>query len=258
MNRGLALISGIGVGAGLMYLLDPQQGRRRRSLIRDQANSLISRSDDAARVVARDLSHRACGLVAGARSLLTGGEVSDRVLEQRVRSKLGRVISHPRAIEVRCDNGQVNLSGPILAREVDCLLKCVSKISGVKGVRQSLDIRKEPGNIAALQGGRQRPGERIELLQNRWAPATRFLVGSGGVLLFGYGLTKSAPQACVLGTIGLGLIGESLINRSVRDVIGPISVPAAVKGVTNRIGDQLQQVGSSLGIGQQAREPATV
>jgi hypothetical protein len=35
-NVGLALISGLGLGAGLMYLLDPKQGTRRRAEIWDQ------------------------------------------------------------------------------------------------------------------------------------------------------------------------------------------------------------------------------
>jgi hypothetical protein len=37
MNRGLALAGAVGLGAGLIYLADPQQGRRRRALLRDQA-----------------------------------------------------------------------------------------------------------------------------------------------------------------------------------------------------------------------------
>ena len=36
---GFGLLTGIGLGAALMYFLDPQQGRRRRAIIRDQANS---------------------------------------------------------------------------------------------------------------------------------------------------------------------------------------------------------------------------
>src|SRR5947209_8543715 len=40
MNRGITLIGGLGLGAGLMYLLDPERGRRRRTLLRDRLVSL--------------------------------------------------------------------------------------------------------------------------------------------------------------------------------------------------------------------------
>ena len=35
MNQ-LCLLGGLGAGAGLMYIFDPVQGRRRRALLRDQ------------------------------------------------------------------------------------------------------------------------------------------------------------------------------------------------------------------------------
>src|SRR5437763_8489304 len=99
MDRGLSLLGGIGLGAGLMYFLDPQQGRRRRGLVRDQLTSLLSRADDAACCVGRDLAHRARGVAAEARSLVSADDADDRVIEGRVRSALGRVVSHPSAIE---------------------------------------------------------------------------------------------------------------------------------------------------------------
>jgi hypothetical protein len=33
MDRALSMLTGVGLGAGLMYLLDPQMGRRRRALL---------------------------------------------------------------------------------------------------------------------------------------------------------------------------------------------------------------------------------
>jgi hypothetical protein len=73
MERAVALLAGAGLGAGLMYLLDPQMGRRRRALARDQAVSLAHEAQDAAGVVARDATNRARGLAAGDLSVLVGG-----------------------------------------------------------------------------------------------------------------------------------------------------------------------------------------
>ena len=36
MNKGVALIGGVGLGAALMYIFDPDRGGRRRALIRDK------------------------------------------------------------------------------------------------------------------------------------------------------------------------------------------------------------------------------
>src|SRR5438094_824144 len=98
--HGLAIA---GLGAGLMYVFDPVQGRRRRALVRDQFVHALHELDDAIGVTFRDVSHRSSGLWAEARSLparLSGEAVPDRVLEERVRAKLGRYVSHPGSIGV--------------------------------------------------------------------------------------------------------------------------------------------------------------
>jgi hypothetical protein len=69
------LLCGMAAGAALMYFLDPDRGRRRRALLRDQAVGLSNDLGDAATGTARDLRNRAQGLVAEAGSALgvTGG-----------------------------------------------------------------------------------------------------------------------------------------------------------------------------------------
>lgn len=59
MNKGLGLLSGIGLGAGLMYVLDPNQGRRRRSLARDKVGHALRRMGDTIETTAADISNRA-------------------------------------------------------------------------------------------------------------------------------------------------------------------------------------------------------
>ena len=204
MDRTVNLLAGLGLGAGLMYLFDPQQGRRRRALLEDKITRAMNETGDVLCKAGRDLRQRAQGTAAEARSLFTSEDVTDRRLAARVRSKIGRYISHPRAIEVAVNDGRVTLSGPILAHEVDGLLGAVRSVRGVTDIENRLDVHASPGNIAALQGGARRVGERLNLMENNWAPATRLLAGTAGGALLAYGFRQGFPVGCVAGTAGLG------------------------------------------------------
>ena len=70
LAKGLLLLGGIGLGVGLMYMLDPDKGRRRRALVRDQLTSASNRASKALGRTSRDLSNRAQGVVAEARKRL--------------------------------------------------------------------------------------------------------------------------------------------------------------------------------------------
>lgn len=189
MNKGLAIIGGIGLGAGLMYLMDPNSGRRRRAMIRDKAFHLLHESEDAMLVAARDLNNRAHGLAARAKSALTKDGAGDEVIVERIRAKLGRYVSHPHAIEVKCDDGMVTVAGLILADEVDGMLRAVLGVRGVKDVINWLEVHETPGNVPALQGGRPRQGEAPEFMQRQWSPAAKLLAGTvGGVAIAGLSL----------------------------------------------------------------------
>jgi hypothetical protein len=60
------LAAGIGVGALIMYMLDPDQGRRRRALARDQMNSFVTNAERRIEAKARHYSNRARGIVSEA------------------------------------------------------------------------------------------------------------------------------------------------------------------------------------------------
>jgi CBS domain-containing protein len=63
---------GFGIGAGLMYLLDPNSGRRRRAVLRDKTTSAINTSGDYIDKKRRHLSNKAQGVMAESRSVLRG------------------------------------------------------------------------------------------------------------------------------------------------------------------------------------------
>jgi hypothetical protein len=209
----MRLLTALGIGAGAMYFFDPQLGNRRRALVRDKFTRLIHEFQDAVDVVQRDLNNRIHGFGAMIDSALHREAVSDDVLHERVRSKLGRVSSHPGAIEVSVSDGQVTLRGPILSTEVQQTFNAVRGVPGVKRVINELEVH-EHADISALQGGRPRPGARPEILQENWSPTTRLMVGALGTGLVLYGSLRRAPVACFLGTAGLALLARSATNIS--------------------------------------------
>lgn len=206
MNRELAFCTGMGVGAGLLYFLDPEVGRRRRALCRDQFIRAAHEMRECADATWKDVQNRASGLVAEASSTFTRDQASDQVIHDRVRSKMGRYVSHPRAIEVAVRDGHVTLSGPILASDVNCLLNCVRGIAGVRGVENHLDVHEQAGNIQALQGGGRPRGETWDILQANWS---RLCVGCAGAGLLAFGLTEESPTSWILGAAGLALLATS-------------------------------------------------
>jgi CBS domain-containing protein len=77
-SAALVTFGGLALGAGLMYMLDPDVGRRRRALVRDKAMKYSNRTGRFVGKVGRDMSNRARGLRHEA-SRLTHGEMPDSV-----------------------------------------------------------------------------------------------------------------------------------------------------------------------------------
>jgi len=220
MNKTLTFGVGLGIGTGVMYLLDPDRGKRRRALLRDKCVSATRKTGEGIETTARDLSNRARGIATSIQSRFTSAETDDTVLSDRVRSKLGRIVSHPGAIEVAAENGHVTLSGPVLESEVDSLLTCVKRIQGVNEVANNLEVHKEAGNHPALQGGRERQGHRFEFLQENWSPAARFVAGAAGASLAVYGGTRRDALGAGLGTAGLLLLTRGITNTEFSRLVG--------------------------------------
>jgi uncharacterized membrane protein len=221
MNRELTLMAGgIGIGAAVMYMLDPDRGKRRRALLRDKLGSAANKIPNAIGVTARDLSNRARGLASEASSLFSSKEVADEVLIQRVRSKMGRLVSHPHPIQIAANQGHVTLSGPILAHEVDDLLLAVSKVTGVTDIDNQLEAHEQPGNVSSLQGEGTRPGYRFELMQENWSPTARVLAGVAGGALAVYALSQRDAVSLALGAVGVGLFTRGVTNMEMKRLVG--------------------------------------
>ena len=113
-------ITGFLLGAGVMYLLDPQSGRRRRALGRDKTRHLVKAAGARSGKRGRDLANRARGLAHTVGGVVRRDRVDDAVLHERVRAELGRHVSNPSAIEVACADGACTLRGPVPAMRTGC------------------------------------------------------------------------------------------------------------------------------------------
>ena len=152
MNRTVELITAAGIGAGLMYLFDPDRGKPRRAEIRNRAKHINRVATQAVAKTERNLRNRLRGAVAEIGSLGRSEEASDDIVQARIRSKLGRLVSHPHAIVVKVVDGRASLSGPILSHEEVPLLEVICDITGVKSVENLLELHENAGNVPALQG----------------------------------------------------------------------------------------------------------
>jgi hypothetical protein len=172
------VLAGAGIGAAVAFMLDPVGGGRRRALVRDKAVRATRKTRDGFDATARDIAHRARGIAAATRGRLMPGDISDGQLIERVRSRLGRACSHPRAIDVEARDGEVTLRGPILAREVNDLLAVTAAVRGVRAVCNELEPHETSEGIPSLQGEGRVAGSSLDILQPNWAPATRAMVAA--------------------------------------------------------------------------------
>ena len=213
------LLAGAGLtalGAGLVYFLDPYDGRRRRGVVRDKAVSTVNEIGRSMSQTGSYVGNQLYGLYAGTRGKLRREQVTDDQLVARVRTTMGRVVSHPKAIRVTAQGGQVTLEGDVLTGEHLDLLSTVRSVRGVRSVNDRLVVRSGPGHQSSLQGGYSRAGNglarRIPLMQDYWSPTTRLLVGTAGAALGFWAVVRRDWIGAVLGLLGISFLTRSSTN----------------------------------------------
>ena len=141
----LGKLGALAAGALAMYYLDPQMGAQRRALLADLVGSGL-RGESAggpalhARL-ARRTYHRAVRV----------DPQADAELRARIESRLGRMVSRPRALVVRVDQGVVRLSGDVLVRERDGLLLQVQQMPGVLKLVNAMTAHETPAGITSAE-----------------------------------------------------------------------------------------------------------
>jgi uncharacterized membrane protein len=203
-----------------MYFLDPERGRRRRAIARERLAHAARISEDAMEATGRDVAHRASGATARLRGMRRHEAVDDRVLVERVRARLGRFVSHPRAIDADAVDGVVTLRGQILRAEVNRLIRAVGRIRGVREVVSRLEEHKEAGSVPALQGGATSRGQGADIVQRNWSPTARLLTGTTGMALAGYGASRRDAPGAFLAAAGIGLLARAATNMEARRLTG--------------------------------------
>ncbi|HEX4049589.1 MAG TPA: hypothetical protein VHY19_01745 [Steroidobacteraceae bacterium] len=203
-------LTGAVAAAGVMYYFDASSGRRRRTDLGQRSTSAARRGLWRLQAASRDLAHRAYGLGARATALLHRGEVAPSVLVERVRSRLGRVVSHPGAVHVSADGPHtVRLTGAVLAWEHGPLRRAVAEVPGVEAIRDELEVHESAQHVSALQGGPRRP-LREPAAESGGTAALRLLMALAGSSL----LLGGSRQRGTLGAVGAAA-GSALLLRSV-------------------------------------------
>lgn len=216
MLKGLAVLGAAGAGAALMYFLDPHRGRRRRALARDKFNRITRRTTGAVGATSRDLRNRAYGIMAETKSLVSRRQVSDEVLAERVRARLGSLVSHASAIQVWSDNGRITLSGGVLAAELARLIRGVSSIRGVTGVENLLTVQESSESLSGHYGRSRNKGSGVLIsktpdpFRRTWTETTRFLMGTfGSILTFGGAIGRNI-NGVTMTILGIALLAGAL------------------------------------------------
>lgn len=214
-DAGLRLVGWAGIGAGLMFLLDPNTGARRRGLLRDQFVHVSRKSGDGVRKLGRDLRNRASGIASAVRSVGRQEPVHDAALTDQIRSQMGRAVSHPRAVHVTAQNGKVTLTGDILKSELNRLLRTVAKVPGVHEIDNRMNTHQEAGDVRSLQGGSRKTGSRFPLFQSNWSPTTQFVSTCVGAGIAASGLLQRGTAGSLIGVGGIALAAFSIFRNQV-------------------------------------------
>lgn len=145
------LLGGLALGAGIMYLLDPADGRRRRHVTRDKVMKTMRRR----RADARKQAQYAAGQAQGARIEAEKAQgirheqtdLDDTTLARKVETVIFRDAAAPKGkVAVNAEHGVVYLRGEV--EQADWIERLGEQARGVEGVTQVKNLLHAPGTPA--------------------------------------------------------------------------------------------------------------
>jgi hypothetical protein len=140
--------------------------------------SASRKTAEAAGATWRDVGHRLTGLQSQTGNLFSDRPIDDAIVAERVRSALGRVTAHQRAISIRAADQYVTLSGDALASEIGSIVSAAQRVRGVVSVQNNVRAHATAEGMPMLQGGSLRPGRWTSWLTDRWSPTALFAAGA--------------------------------------------------------------------------------
>jgi BON domain len=168
MRRSGILLSGIGLGAAAVYLLDPASGQRRRQRLAEAAAHVTHRAFRTASAMRRDLGNRLRGSLATGWQHAVTAEPDDDVLRERVQTAIGRLLARPHEIAVRVSGGVVLLNGPRLrADELRRIVSAAGRVAGVSRVEFTHDLHTLPANTPLSDEHAVRPRAAVRRMGRR-------------------------------------------------------------------------------------------
>ena len=212
-------LQGIALGAGIMYLFDPERGTRRRNLLRDQTTHQLNVKKKSLKVMQRDFKNRSQGVIHNLQGRFQTETAEDVILVERVRSAMGRCCSHTHGIQVSVNNGEVTLDGPVMANEITELVGTVRNVRGVTRVINNLEMHNSAEGVAGLQGGS------LKTTTSRLSPGECLVAVCAGTVLSIYGLGRRGVFGWLSGVAGITLIAKGFSDTEHR-VDGATSTPS--------------------------------
>ena len=203
-------------GAAAFYFLNGEEGKRRRAAFSKKAGRLTTSLADGAAKIATDVQHRLQGKALEAFHGLHRDQPSDRVLEQRIRSRMGRIVAHPHGIHVVSDAGTITLWGVAAENEIRRLIAAVESMPGVSEVLNHLEPHetKEPETQELSSMKQARHEARLN-----WSPAARVCAGTAGAALAVYGWKRKDRLGLSLSLLGAGLAATSTLEKNLHSML---------------------------------------
>ena len=216
------LLKGLAMGAGAMYLLDPQFGKTRRSKAK---GGLARAAGDYGTLWEKgtaDLANRLKGQAFEAKGLLTGEVPDDETVTNRVRSAAGHLLTDAGDLHVETRDGVVSLGGVVRPGEPDLLIPAVEKVRGVRSVESLLTTDGEP------VPHRPQTGLAANMPTGQLTHAARLGLATAGAGLLTRAVLRRGPFALPLAAAGIALFQKGRRGGRVEDLLGAGGTPKAM------------------------------